>query len=209
MKLVIASHNAGKIAEIRALLADLPIELHTQAEFGVQDIPETATTFIGNALLKAHHVCKLTGLATLADDSGLEIDALQGAPGVYSARYAGEPADFQKNIDKVLQAMTGLSNRKARFRSVCVLLRHPQDPAPWIGCGEWSGQILTERRGTAGFGYDPIFYVPQQSCSAAELSLDVKNHLSHRAQALQQLKTCLREHLSARASMDFSFDQSE
>lgn len=188
MKLVIASHNPGKIAEIQALLSDLPIELYTQADFGLSDIEETATTFIENALLKAHYVSQQTGLAALADDSGLEIPALKGQPGIYSARYAGEPVDFQKNIAKVLANMAGITARQAQFRTVCVLLKHPHDPAPMISEGIWSGEILTEARGEGGFGYDPIFYVPALKCTAAQLTFADKNRFSHRAQALKQLK---------------------
>lgn len=193
MKLVIASHNQGKIIEIKALLADLSIEFYTQADFGITDIPETATTFVGNALLKAHYVSEQTGLPTLADDSGLEIAALKGAPGIYSARYAGEPTDFTKNIAKVLTDMHGIRQRQANFRSVCVFLQHPADPAPLISEGIWRGEILEHATGTAGFGYDPIFYVPELGCSAAELAPADKNRFSHRAQALQQLKRQLQQ----------------
>ena len=195
MKLVIASHNAAKIAEMKALLADLPIELYTQADFGILDIPETATTFIGNALLKAQYVCEQTGLPAQADDSGLEIEALNGAPGIYSARYAGEPTDFAKNIAKVLVNMHGITDRRANFRTVCVFLKHPADPSPLIAEGVWHGEILTQPTGDAGFGYDPIFYLPELNCSSAELAFSEKNRLSHRAQALEQLKTQLQVYL--------------
>ncbi len=196
MKWVIASRNAGKIAEIKALLADLPIEFYTQADFGIGDIPETASTFIGSALIKAHYVCEHTGLPTLADDSGLEIEALQGAPGIYSARYAGTPTNFANNIAKVLANMHGMVNRRANFRTVCVFLKHPKDPSPIISEGVWRGEIMHEASGAAGFGYDPIFYVPESHCSAAELSFETKNRLSHRALALQQLKKQLQHCLT-------------
>ncbi len=196
MKLVIASHNIGKIAEIKALLADLPITLYTQADFGIGDIPETASTFVENALLKAHYVCEQTGLATLADDSGLEIEALHGAPGIYSARYAGEPANFVNNIAKVLTDMHGITDRRANFKTVCVFLKHPKDPSPLICEGIWRGEILSVASGSAGFGYDPIFYVPELACSAAELSFETKNSLSHRALALAHLKQQLQKILT-------------
>jgi XTP/dITP diphosphohydrolase len=195
MKCVIASHNQGKIAEIKALLADLPITLYTQADFGILDVDETATTFVGNALLKAHYVCEQTGLPTLADDSGLEIAALHGAPGIYSARYAGSDCDFKKNIAKVLAKMQGVEARQANFRTVCVFLKSPKDPSPIISEGVWQGEIVVESQGHDGFGYDPIFYVPELQCTVAELSFDKKNSLSHRFQALATLKARLKVEL--------------
>lgn len=188
---VIASHNLGKIAEIKALLADLPVELLSQADFGISDVAETASTFVGNALLKAHYVSERTGLPTLADDSGLEVAALNGAPGIYSARYAGEPVNFQKNINKVLSEMKEVRERAACFRSVCVFLKHPQDSSPIISEGVWRGEIIENPRGSEGFGYDPIFYVPDLGCTAAELSFAVKNRVSHRGQAMSQLRQAL------------------
>ena len=196
MKLVIASHNAGKIAEIKALLADLPIKLYAQADFGIGDIPETASTFVGNALLKAHYVCEQTGLPTLSDDSGLEIQALQGAPGIYSARYAGEPVNFQHNIAKVLANMQNITDRRANFKTVCVLLRHPKDPSPRICEGVWHGEITDSVQGSEGFGYDPIFYLPTLQCTSAQLSFAEKNRLSHRAMALQQIRKYLEDCLN-------------
>lgn len=193
IKWVIASHNPGKLLEIKALLADWPVSLLSQADFGITDVAETEDSFIGNALLKARWVSQQTGLPALADDSGLEVAALGGAPGVYSARYAGEPVDFQKNIDKLLQALDGVTDRRARFRSVCVFVRHAQDPEPLISEGLWPGEILTQRCGQQGFGYDPVFYIPSLQCSAAELTLADKNRLSHRAQALRQLHSGLHQ----------------
>lgn len=187
-RIVLASHNAGKIQEIRSLLSDLSLEVISQAEFAIGDIPETAPTFIENALLKARYVTEKTGLPAIADDSGLEVDALNGAPGIYTARYAGEPSNAVNNIEKLLQEMQGITNRRARFRSVCVLLRHAQDPAPVIAEGIWEGEILTAPRGQQGFGYDPVFYVPEYQCAAAELAFEVKNQCSHRAKALTLLK---------------------
>lgn len=192
IKWVIASHNAGKLVEINALFKDWPVEFTSQADFGIEDVAETADSFVGNALLKARSVSKQTGLPALADDSGLEVTALGGAPGIYSARYAGEPVDFQKNIDKLLLAMHGIEDRRACFRSVCVFVRYSEDPEPIISEGVWHGEILNAQVGTQGFGYDPVFYIPDLQCSAAELTLADKNRLSHRAQALQHLQQSLR-----------------
>lgn len=196
IKWVIATHNPGKLLEIKALLADWPVELLSQAEFGIGDVDETEDSFVGNALLKARWVSQQTGLPALADDSGLEVVALNGAPGIYSARYAGEPVDFQKNIDKLLHALDGVTDRRARFRSVCAFVRHAKDPTPLIAEGTWAGEILTARCGRQGFGYDPVFYIPSLQCSAAELTFADKNRLSHRAQALQQLHRSLQQILS-------------
>ncbi|KZZ02042.1 non-canonical purine NTP pyrophosphatase, partial [Oleibacter sp. HI0075] len=158
-----------------------------QTELDVSDADETGLSFVENAIIKARHACQVTGLPALADDSGIEIDALDGAPGIYSARYSGE--GDQANNAKVLENMKGIpeAQRTARFQCVLVYMRHAEDPTPQVFQGAWEGIILTEPSGTEGFGYDPIFYVPSEQCSAAELSRERKNKLSHRGQAIQQL----------------------
>lgn len=198
-KLVIASGNKGKLREIAHLLAPLNLAVLPQSEFNVPECPEPYGTFIENALAKARHASQHTGLPALADDSGLCVDALQGAPGVISARYAGpQPAKSlltqdERNNDKLLTAMERIANRRAYFYSVVVLVRHPQDPQPIIADGLWRGEILREFRGTEGFGYDPLFLDTQTGKTVAELPLEIKSQLSHRGQAmaklLQQLKT--------------------
>lgn len=190
MKLVLASGNAGKLAELRELLADGGFELHAQSEFGVDDAEETGLTFVENAILKARHAARATGLPALGDDSGLCVDALGGAPGLYSARYAGAHADARANIDKLLAALEHVpdAGRGARFYCVLALLRHAEDPQPLIAEGLWRGRILRERRGEGGFGYDPVFYDPERGCSAAELDAALKNRISHRGRALAALR---------------------
>lgn len=192
MKLVIASSNRGKLAELRALLGD-GFTLHAQSDLGVSDAEETGLTFIENAILKARHASRCTGLPALADDSGLCVDALNGAPGLYSARYAGQHGDHQANIDKLLLDLEGKPDaaRSARFVCVIALLRHADDPLPLIAQGTWEGRILHARSGSGGFGYDPVFYSPAHGCSAAELSSDIKNRDSHRGHALAQLNALL------------------
>ncbi len=193
MKLVLASSNHGKLEELRGLLADTGIELVAQSELGVSDADETATTFVENALLKARHACTLTGLPALADDSGICVDALHGAPGLYSARYAGEHGNASRNIDKLLEALKDVpeADRSAHFYCVLVLLRHADDPQPLIVEGQWNGRILPARQGSGGHGYDPVFFDPAHGQSAAEMELDFKNRLSHRGQALAMLKSKL------------------
>lgn len=186
-KLVLATGNQGKVNELASMLGDLNIEVVAQSEFHVPEVPETGTTFIENAIIKARHAAKLTGLPAIADDSGLEVDALNGAPGIYSARFAGNNASDQDNIDKLLKVMNGQSNRRARFWCVLVLMRHADDPTPLICQGTWEGEILTEQSGSNGFGYDPVFYVPEKNTSSAELDKATKNSLSHRGKALAQL----------------------
>ncbi len=190
MKLVLASGNAGKLAELRDLLADAGYELHAQSEFGVDDAEETGLTFVENAILKARHAARATGLPALGDDSGLCVDALGGAPGLYSARYAGGHGDAQANIDRLLAALEGVQEvaRTARFYCVLALLRHADDPQPLIAEGVWEGRILPARRGTGGFGYDPVFLDPERGCSAAELDPVLKNRISHRGRALAALR---------------------
>lgn len=188
--LVLASGNAGKLIELRAMLADLPLTIVPQRELGVDDVPETGTTFVENALIKARHASKVTGLPALADDSGLIVDALDGAPGLYSARYAGSPTDDAANNAKLLQALDGLpeAQRSARFYAVIVLLRHADDPQPLIAEGSWEGRILDAPRGRNGFGYNPVFLDPAQGLTAAEMPPEQKNRISHRALALQALR---------------------
>lgn len=188
--LVLASGNAGKLVELRAMLADLPLTIVPQRELGVDDVPETATTFVENALIKARHASAVTGLPALADDSGLIVDALDGAPGLYSARYAGSPTDDAANNAKLLQVLQGLpeARRSARFYAVIVLLRHADDPQPLIAEGRWEGRILDAPRGHNGFGYNPVFLDPAQGLTAAEMEPVQKNRISHRALALQALR---------------------
>ena len=190
MKLVLASSNQGKLEELRGLLADTGIELVAQSDLGVEDADETGTTFVENALIKARHASLQTGLPALADDSGICVDALNGAPGLYSARYAGEHGHADRNIDKLLDALKDVAGeqRGAHFYCVLVLLRHAHDPQPLIVEGEWRGRILHERRGSGGHGYDPVFFDPQRGQSAAEMPLADKNRISHRGKALAGLK---------------------
>ena len=189
--IVLASGNKGKLREFSAMFsehfANDNVELIPQTELNVSDADETGLSFVENAIIKARHACQVTGLPALADDSGIEIDALGGAPGIYSARYSGE-GDQANNV-KVLENLKGIpeAQRTARFQCVLVYMRHAEDPTPQVFQGAWEGVILTEPSGTEGFGYDPIFYVPSEHCSAAELSRERKNNLSHRGQASQQL----------------------
>jgi XTP/dITP diphosphohydrolase len=193
VKLVLASSNQGKLEELRSLLSGNGIELIAQSDMGVEDADETGTTFVENALIKARHATLATGLPALADDSGICVDALQGAPGLYSARYAGEHGNASRNIDKLLEAMREVPDqeRTAHFYCVLVLLRHAEDPQPLIVEGQWNGTILRERRGMGGHGYDPVFFDPVHAQSAAEMELSFKNRLSHRGQALVLLKSRL------------------
>ncbi|MDX1570221.1 MAG: RdgB/HAM1 family non-canonical purine NTP pyrophosphatase [Xanthomonadales bacterium] len=190
---VLASGNAGKLKEFRRRLEPFGIELIPQGELGIQGAEETGDTFAENAMLKAEHAARESGLPALADDSGLEVDALDGAPGVRSARYAGPDASDADNVDRLLAELDDHSNRAARFCCVLTWLAHPDFGLPEVFTGHWHGEILRERRGSGGFGYDPVFYVPDQDCTAAELDLDVKNELSHRGQAMDQLIQALVE----------------
>ena len=188
--LVLASNNAGKLEEFGALLAADGFEVRAQAGFGVADAEETGQTFVENAILKARHACRATGLPTLADDSGLCVDALGGAPGLYSARYAGGHGDAEANIDKLLLALAEVPDeqRGAHFVCVLALLRHAEDPQPIVVEGRWDGAILRERRGGGGHGYDPVFFDPAHGRTAAEMPMALKNRLSHRGQALVLLR---------------------
>lgn len=184
-KIVMASGNAGKIREIARLLDSLGVEVVAQAQLGVSDADETGTTFAENSLIKAQHAADATGLPAIADDSGLAVDALDGAPGVYSARYAGDAGD-EANNDKLLAALDGVSDRGAAFHCVATFVA-PGDSEPLVAAGEWRGSILHERQGDGGFGYDPLFFVPDSNCSSAELAPEQKNVLSHRGKALRKL----------------------
>ncbi|WP_371184790.1 RdgB/HAM1 family non-canonical purine NTP pyrophosphatase [Xanthomonas sacchari] len=199
MKLVLASSNAGKLEELHALLDDVGVELIAQSTLGVSDADETGLTFVENALLKARHAARVTGLPALADDSGICVDALHGAPGLYSARYAGEHGNAQANIDKLLDALRDVpdAQRGAHFYCVLVLLRHAEDPQPLLVEGRWRGRIAQARAGTGGHGYDPVFLDPDHGQTAAEMPLALKNRISHRALALQQLKQRLAALLAA------------
>ncbi len=192
MKLVLASSNPGKLAELRTLLGSA-FQLHAQSEFGVKGADETGQSFLENAILKARHAARATGLPALADDSGLCVDALDGAPGLYSARYAGTHGDSNANIDKLLRELDAVpdARRSARFVCVLALLRSADDPLPIIAQGIWEGRILRARDGDNGFGYDPVFFSPTHGCSAAQLPAEVKNRDSHRGLALKHLRAQL------------------
>ena len=200
MKLVLASGNAGKLAELRDLLGDLDVALHAQSEFGVADAEETGLTFVENAILKARHAARATGLPALGDDSGICVDALDGAPGLYSARYAGTHGDNAANNAKLLDALRDVpeARRGARFVCVLALLRHAEDPQPLIAEGVWEGRILDAPRGSGGFGYDPVFFDTARGIGAAELDSAIKNRVSHRGRAL----AILRERLHAALRSD-------
>ena len=193
-KIVLASSNSGKLREIQAVLNQQRYQLIKQSELNVPDVPETGTTFVENAIIKARHAAEHTGLPALADDSGIEVDALQGAPGVYSARYAGTHGEDDANNAKLLQELKGVADaqRTARFQCVIVYMRHAQDPMPLVCEGTWEGKILHTPKGSNGFGYDPLFFVPTHGCSSAELDPAEKNKISHRAQALQKLISTLK-----------------
>jgi XTP/dITP diphosphohydrolase len=188
-KVVLASGNPGKVREIGEMLKALDIEVVPQSQFDVPEAEETGTTFVENAIIKARNAAQHTGLPAIADDSGIEVDALNGAPGVYSARYAGPKANDEDNNAKLLKALEGVpeAQRTARYQAVLVYMRHADDPTPIISQASWEGRILTEPRGEHGFGYDPIFFVPSHDCASAELSPETKNSLSHRGKALRHL----------------------
>jgi XTP/dITP diphosphohydrolase len=188
-KIVLATLNSGKVREFESAFKTLPFEWRSQAELNIPEIEETGLTFIENALIKARHASQLSGLPAIADDSGLCVDALNGAPGIYSARYAGLKAKREENIEKLLSALKDVpvEKRTARFYCVLVYLKFWNDPLPVIAEGFWEGSILVEPKGSEGFGYEPIFYVPTHHCSAAEISLSEKMNLSHRGKALRLL----------------------
>jgi XTP/dITP diphosphohydrolase len=192
-RLVLASSNQGKLAELQPLMADAGYELVTQGELGVDDAIEDGLSFVENALIKARHACRVSGLPALADDSGIVVDALDGAPGLLSARYAGVPGDAAGNNRKLLAKLQDVpeAKRTARFVAVIVLLRHAQDPLPLVAQGVWEGRVLTAPRGENGFGYDPLFFDPVLGHGAAELAPEVKNRVSHRGKALASLRQML------------------
>lgn len=194
-ELVLASANPGKIREFGQLFAPLGLRVRPQSEFGVVDVEETGLTFVENALLKAREASRISGLPALADDSGLEVDALSGQPGIYSARYAGEPKSDARNNAKLLEALAEVSGsaRSARYWCALVYLRHANDPVPIIVQRSWEGQILDKPRGEGGFGYDPLFWLPSLGMSAAELGAEEKNRISHRGRALEAMLAGLRE----------------
>ncbi len=193
--IVLASDNPGKLREIDALIAPAGLHLIPQGQLGIESAEETGLTFVENAILKARHAARCSARAAIADDSGIEVDALNGAPGIYSARYAGAESSDQANCDKLLRALAEQpgANRSARFQCVMVYLRHADDPTPLICQGTWEGLILEAPRGQHGFGYDPIFGVPTHGLSSAELEPETKNALSHRGQALRALVASLLE----------------
>ncbi len=193
-KIVLATGNAGKVKEMQDVLNDFGFEVIAQSEFGIVSPEETGLTFVENALLKARYASEKTGLPALADDSGLSVDALNGAPGLYSARYAGEDGNDQANRQKLMTDLDGIAKEKrgAKFVSCIVLLQHPTDPTPKIVLGECFGEILTEERGTNGFGYDPLFFYPAKNCTFAEMESSEKKKISHRAIALEKLKQQLK-----------------
>jgi XTP/dITP diphosphohydrolase len=194
--IVLASSNPGKVREINELLTELDMHAVPQSDYGVTDAEETGLTFVENAILKARNAAAHTGLPAIADDSGIEVDALNGAPGIYSARYAGAGAGDEANLVKLLDALRDIPEpqRTARFQCLMVYMRHGEDPTPLICQGTWEGRILPAPRGDNGFGYDPVFYVPTHDCSSAELVPEIKNSLSHRGQALRQLLAALKRH---------------
>lgn len=193
-KVVLATGNAGKVRELASLLADFGLDVVAQTELGVDSADETGLTFIENAILKARHAAQITGLPAIADDSGLAVDALGGAPGIYSARYAGEEATDQQNLEKLLVALKDVpdAQRQAQFHCVLVYLRHAEDPTPLVFHGSWDGIIIRTPAGEGGFGYDPIFYVPSEGKTASQLSREEKSAISHRGQALKLLLEAMR-----------------
>lgn len=196
-KLVLATGNPGKVAEMQTQLQQFGFTVTPQSQYDFSEAVEDGLTFVENALIKARHASKHTGLPAIADDSGLEVDALKGAPGIYSSRYADNGGDNANNA-KLITALNGVTKRSARFQCVIVYIRHALDPTPIICQGTWEGEIALEPKGSNGFGYDPLFYVPEQQCHAAELAADLKKQLSHRAQALAKLNDALKAQLSAK-----------
>lgn len=197
-KWVLATGNQGKVREMSELLNSFSIEVLPQSQFNVPEVPETGTTFVENAIIKARHAAKITGLPAIADDSGLEVDFINGQPGIYSARFAGERATDQDNNEKLLNKLSGISSeqRSARFQCVLVYMRHALDPTPIICQGTWEGSIVESPQGENGFGYDPLFWVDSDKCTSAQLTKQRKSELSHRGQALAQLVSLLKKQLT-------------
>jgi XTP/dITP diphosphohydrolase len=196
-KIVIASNNTGKLREFQHLLSGRGFEVIPQSDFKIRDADETGTTFVENAIIKARHACARTGLPAIADDSGIEVDALNGRPGVYSARYSGLGASDADNNNKLLTELANVpaEMRTARYHAVLAYMRHADDPTPILCHGSWEGMILTEARGKNGFGYDPLFYIPSHNCTAAELEKAEKNRISHRGLAMTKLLTRLQNNI--------------
>lgn len=194
MKLVLASANPGKLRELRELLSPAGFEVVSQGELGIHSAPETGQTFIENALEKARHVCRASGMSAIADDSGLVVNALDGAPGIFSARYAGADATDAQNNRKLLESLAGKADTKAHFYCAVVFLRGACDPAPLVSTASWHGRIIDDARGENGFGYDPHFYIDALECTAAELKPEEKGQLSHRGQAVRGLCKQLKQH---------------
>ncbi len=193
-QVVLASSNQGKIAELQDKLTPLGYQILAQSEFDYEDAVEDGLSFVENAIIKARHACEHTGLPAIADDSGLEVAALQGAPGIYSARYAGDQATDDDNNAKLLSALANETNRSARFQCALVFMRHAKDPTPIICQGNWHGKIVEQTQGNNGFGYDPLFYIPELKLTSAQLPPEHKQQISHRAQALKQLISLLPAH---------------
>ncbi len=198
-RIVLASGNAGKIRELTELLGPIGLEVVPQSQWQVEECEETGLTFVENAILKARNAARHTGLPALADDSGIEVDHLQGQPGIYSARYSGPEGDDRRNNEKLLAALQGVppQRRTARFRCVMAFLAHADDPSPILTEGTWEGRVASEPAGGGGFGYDPIFYLPEFGCTSAELPAAEKNRLSHRGQAVRTMAERLRQRLGA------------
>lgn len=187
--IVLASGNAGKLREFQNMLSGCGFDVRAQSDYKVTEVPETGLTFVENAIIKARNACQQTGLASIADDSGIEVDALNGAPGIYSARFAGPNCIDADNNAKLVENLKGLpaEQRSARYHCILVFMQHELDPTPIIAQGSWEGMILEEPRGEGGFGYDPIFWVPSHHCSSAEMTKEIKNSISHRAKAMADL----------------------
>ena len=195
MKVVLATSNQGKLREFERLFSNSGLEVQPQSKFNIPDAIEDGLSFVENALIKARHASRLSGLPAIADDSGLEVDHLKGAPGIYSSRFAGDNSTDEENISKLLLALDGIhpSDRSARYQCIIVLIEHANDPTPVIAQGCWEGSVAIQPKGSHGFGYDPIFYLPKFECTSAELEHEVKNKISHRSKAMKELinKLCL------------------
>ena len=197
-KVVLASGNRKKVAELTQLLAQFRLHVIPQTDLHVEDVPETGTTFVENAIIKARHAAEVTGLPAIADDSGIEVDFLHGQPGIYSARFSGKHGDDQANNNLLLEKLQGVATeqRTARYQCVLVFMKHAKDPTPLICHGSWEGRILTQEMGDGGFGYDPLFWCAEHQCSAAQLTSEQKAAISHRGKALAELMSKLRESIS-------------
>lgn len=197
-KIVLASGNRKKVAELTQLLAQFQLQVIPQTDLNVEDVPETGTTFVENAIIKARHAAEVTGLPAIADDSGIEVDHLDGQPGIYSARFSGKHGDDQANNDLLLEKLQGVPSeqRTARYQCVLVFMKHAKDPTPLICQGSWEGSIMTEEVGDGGFGYDPLFWCEEHQCSAAQLKPEQKAAISHRGKALNELMQKLSESIA-------------